>query len=456
MFNKKEIDMVHGPLVKNIFSFAVPLMLTLLLQVLFNAADIIVVGKFSGETALAAVGATSSVVFFITSLFNGISTGCNVVISKWIGANNLEKVHKAVHTSIWLSIVGGILLTLIGCAISYPFLQLLSTPTNIIDLSDLYIKIYFGGAIFLLVYDFGTAILRSKGDTTRPLLYLAVSGVLNVVLNIFFVVALHMGVAGVALATVIAQGIAAICVCYTLLNENDATRVSLKEIKLDVSLAKDILRIGVPAGLQSVIFSLSNLVVQSSINSFDNTSIIAGNSAAINLENFVYIGMTAFMQATISFTSQNVGAKNYKAIKKIMLPTLVLCVGSGALVGGILALNGHFFLSFYTDSQEVSDWGMYRLCLVTFPLAIQGISDVLIGSMRGMGYSILPTICMLAGICGIRLFWLAAIFPHFHTLEMVYMCFPVSWSLTGLLQIGLWIYAYHSFLKKQDTENEVQ
>ena len=441
--------MVNGPLVKNMFLFAVPLMCTLFLQMLFNAADIIVVGKFSGETALAAVGATSSVVFFITSLFNGVSVGANVVISRWIGAENREKTQDSVHTAMWMSIAGGILLTVFGCLVSRPFLLLLATPESLLNLSDTYMKIYFGGALFLVIYDFGTAVLRSKGDTTRPLLYLSISGVLNVLLNLLFVIAFHMGVAGVALATVISQAIAAVCVWVTLLHEEDATRMQIRELKWHREMGMEMLRIGIPAGLQSIIFSLSNMVVQSSINSFNNTSIIAGNSAAINLENFVYIGMSAFMQASISFTSQNVGARKYAAIKKIMGLSLILCVASGFLVGGILYCNGHFFLGFYTNSTEVENWGMYRLLYVTLLLPIQGISDVLIGSLRGMGYSVLPTLCMLCGICGIRLLWLWTVFPLFHTLEMVYLCFPISWSFTGLLLLIVWIVLYRKFLNEQ-------
>ena len=456
MLRSNEIDMVHGPLMKNVFLFSVPLMATALLQMLFNAADIIVVGKFSGEIALAAVGATSSLVFFITSLFNGISVGCNVVISRCIGARDSEKVQHAVHTSMWLSLVLGLVLTVVGCTISRPFLELLGTPEEIIGQSDLYMKIYFAGSLFLLVYDFGTAVLRSKGDTTRPIVYLTLSGVLNVALNLIFVIVFHMGVAGVALATIVAQGVASVLVWLALRREEGDMKVELARLHLDKVLAKDILHIGIPAGLQSIIFSLSNLVVQSSINSFGNTSIIAGNSAAINLENFVYIGMSAFMQACISFTSQNVGAKQIGKIKEIMWMTLLLCVGSGFLVAGILYCNGHFFLSFYTNSVDVENWGMYRLLYVTLLLPIQGVSDVMIGSMRGMGYSILPTVCMLAGICGIRLVWLWFIFPLFPTLSVVYLCFPISWTCTGLLQIVLWIVSYRKFLKNNMSEKEVQ
>lgn len=439
------IDMSGNNLLKNIFLFAIPLMFTTLLQMLFNAADTVVVGKFSGETALAAVGATGSVSFLMIAFFNGLSVGTNVVVSKYIGAKDDIKTSEAVHTSMWMSILASILMTIFGVTLSKPLLRIMSTPESILDLSSLYMRILFLGSGFQLVYDFGAAILRSSGDTKRPMYYLALSGVINVILNLFFVVVLDMSVAGVAIATVISQGIATVLTVITLLNETNATKVYLNKIKYNAEITKEILIIGVPAGINGIVFSLSNVVVQSSINSFDNNSIIAANAAAVNLENFVYIGMDAFCKATATFTAANVGAKNYQQIKKVLWFTMFLTLLSGFLVSLLIYFNGNTFLGLYTNEPEVIYYGMYRLAIVTALLPIQGISDAFIGSLRGMGYSTLPTIMMLIGICGVRLVWLFTIFPLFRSIEILYACFPISWTLTGIIQGVLWAIVYRKY-----------
>jgi len=440
--NETSMDMVHGPLLKNIFIFAVPLMLTSLLQMLFNAADTIVVGKFAGDLSLGAVGACGSIIFLLTSLFNGIASGVNVVIARLLGQQDYKRVTKAVHTSMLLSILSGLVLTFIAIFSSRFLLSMMSTPSNLIDLSDLYMKIYFSGVLFLLVYNFGAAVLRSKGDTKRPLYFLLISGVLNVLLNLLFVIAFQWGVAGVAIATVISQAVSAILIWMTLLHEKDATHIEMKQLKIDFSLVKDILKIGIPAGLQGIVFSFSNIVIQSSINSFDSAIIVAGNSAANNIENFVYIGMNAFAQATMTFTSQNVGANHKQSIHKILYMTLILAFVSGFLVGFIAWLFGDFFLSLYTNEQAVIEAGKLRLTYVTLLLVLNGVIDVFVFSMRGMGYSTLPTLFMLIGICGIRLIWLLFIFPLHRTLTMIYLCFPISWSITALILGLLWLKTY--------------
>lgn len=444
MKDKKQnnIDMVNGPLLKNIFIFAVPLMFTNFLQILFNAADTVVVGKFAGGEALAAVGATGSIVFLLTSVFNGLSMGSNVIIAKLLGSKDDTKIQKAVHTSIYMGIVGGILLAVLGIFFSKTFLKAMSTPSDIIDLSNLYMQIYFLGSIFLLVYNFGSAILRSKGDTKRPLYFLMISGVLNVVLNLIFVIVFKMSVAGVALATIISQGVSAFLVCRALTKETDATRLELKKLKLDTHLVLEIMKIGIPAGIQGMVFSLSNVVIQSSINSFNSSIIVAGNSAGANIEGFVYIGMMAFTQATITFTSQNIGAKNYKAINKILFLTLILTALSGFLVGFIVWFFGEFFLSLYTNEPEVINVGMIRLTYVALWLALNGILDVFVCSMRGMGYSTLPTIIMIFGICGVRLVWIWTVFAMHQTLETIYICYPISWIICAFVQMILWYFAH--------------
>ncbi|MBE6113523.1 MAG: MATE family efflux transporter [Erysipelotrichaceae bacterium] len=445
--NTQTVDMINGSLLKNTIIFAVPLMLTQFLSILFNAADTIVVGKFAGEIALAAVGATGSLCFLLTSLFNGLSIGSNVVIARAFGSNDEERIHKAVHTAMMIAIIGGICLAIVGFFIARPMLQIMSTPADIIDLSVLYMRIYFVGAIFMVIYNFGASILRSKGDTKRPLYFLTISGVINVVLNLIFVIPLQMSVAGVALATAIAQLVASVLVCRTLMNENDATRLELNKLAIDKSIALDIIRIGVPAGIQGMMFSLSNVVIQSSINSFDSSIIVAGNSAGANIENFVYIGMIGFMNATITFTSQNIGAGRLDRVKKILWTNMWLTIVSGVLLGAGVWYFGEFLLGFYTDESIVVEVGMIRLLWVALPIALNGILDIFVSSMRGMGYSTIPTVMMLIGICGVRLLWLWTVFPMNRTLEVIYMCFPVSWTVTSIIQGIMWLYCHHKLLK---------
>lgn len=450
MEKSHSLDMVNGPLLKNLFIFAVPLMFTNFLQMLFNAADTIIVGKFVGETALAAVGATGSIVFLLTSVFNGLSIGANVVVAKLLGRKDEVKTSLAVHNSILMGLLGGVFLAALGLLFSRTFLKLMSTPDDIINLSNVYMQIYFLGAIFLLVYNFGSAVLRSKGDTKRPLIYLMISGLLNVGLNLFFVIVLKMSVAGVALATVISQGVSAVLVVGTLMHEHDATRLELKKLRLNRHITLEILKIGIPAGIQSMVFSISNVVIQSSINSFGSSTIVAGNSAGGNIENFVYIGMSAFTQSTITFTSQNVGAHNYKAIKRILWITLVLATISALLVSVVVWMFGSTFLGLYANEAAVKEVGMIRLTYVTLWLALNGILDTFVSSMRGMGYSTLPTIIMLLGICGVRLVWIWTMFAAFPSLEMIYLCYPISWAVCSIVQFILWHFTHKDFVRRYE------
>ena len=435
----QQVDMIEGPLLQNIWKFAVPLMLTNFLQMLFNAADTVVVGRFAGQQALAAVGATGSLCFLLISLFNGLSIGSNVLIAKFLGAKDHEKVHQAVHTAITLAGLSGLFLTFLGFFLSRPMLQLMSTPSDIIDLSELYMRIYFVGTFFGLIYNFGASILRSKGDTKRPLYFLSISGITNVVLNLVFVIVFEMSVAGVAIATVISQAISAFLVCTALMKEKDATHLDLKQLGINKDMVWEIIKVGVPAGVQGMVFSLSNVVVQSSINSFDSSVIVAGNSAGANVENFVYIGVMAFTQACITFTSQNIGAKNYGRIKEIFKTTMILTILASGTIGFTVWYFGEFFLSFYTNDAAVIEAGMIRMSYVGLFLVINGILDVFVSSMRGMGYSTLPTIVMIAGICGVRLSWLWIVFPMFRELSVIYMCFPISWTITSLIQCFFWL-----------------
>ncbi len=445
--NKNTIDMVNGPLLKNIILFAIPLMCTNFLQMLFQAADTIVVGKFAGEISLAAVGATGAVIFGFTAIFNGLSVGTNVIVARLLGAKDEKQVSKTVHTSITLGIISGIFVAIAGFFLARPLLSLMSTPDDIIHLSTLYVQLYLSGSLFLLVYNFGAAILRSKGDTKRPLYFLMLSGIINVVLNTIFVVCFHWDVAGVAISTVISQFISAVLIVYTLIKEEDCTHLDLKKLTINWSIAGEIIRIGVPAGLQGFVFSISNLVVQSNINSFDNSFIVAGNSAGQNIENFVYIGMMAFTQATVTFTSQNIGARRLEAIKKIFNSTMLLTIISSLTISIFVWFFGEFFLSFYTNDALVVEVGMKRLTYIVLPLVCNGILDVILCSLRGMGYSSLPTCFMIIGICGVRLLWLAYAFPLNPTLEMIYYCFPLSWIITSIIQYIIWIPCHKKVLQ---------
>ncbi len=448
MKKQQTIDMINGPLLKNIFLFTIPLMLTSLLQMMFNTADTIVVGRFAGKQALAAVGSTGSIVFLLTGLFNGLSTGANVVIARYIGSHDDDNVSLSVHTAIYIAIVGGLIMTVLGIVGGRTLLSIMSTPDDIIGLSSLYITIYFAGILSLIVYNFGAAILRAIGDTKRPLYYLSFSGVVNVTLNLIFVIVFKMSVAGVALATIISQSLAALLVIKALCKEKSSIRLDLKKICFNKDIAFDIIKIGIPIGLQGMFFSFSNLVIQSTLNSFNDSSIIAGNSAAISIENFVYIGMMAFNNACITFTSQNVGAKQYHKIRKIMLTSLVLIVSSSALVGFTGWFFGDIFLSFYSNDSFVIEIGKIRLFYVVLFLFLNGVMDAFLSSMRGMGISTNPTVLMLIGIVGVRMFWIFMIFPLNPTIEMIYLCFPVSWIITSIIECLCWIYVHNNFIKR--------
>ncbi len=438
----KTMDMANGPLLKNIFIFAIPLVFTNILQMFFNSADTIIVGKFAGDRALAAVGSTGSIIFLITSLFNGLATGTNVVVARYIGNGNQKKIRDSVQTSIALAGLGGIILTFIGVICARRFLTMMSTPDDIIDLSTLYMRIYFCGIIFLLLYNFGSAILRSKGDTQRPLYFLMCSGLLNIILNYITIRFMHMHVIGAAMSTAISQAVSAILVLYVLIKDDDVTRLDIRHLYFDLESISEIMRIGVPAGLSGAVFALSNVVVQSSINSFNSTDIVAGNAAGNNVENFVYIGYMAFNQATITFTSQCMGAGRLDRIKEIMIKTMALVVLGALVMGVAVYLAGPYVLQFYTDKPEVVAVGMTRIRLVASLLVFNGILDVFVNSMRGMGSSTLPTILMVIGICGVRLIWIYTMFPIHHTLETVYLCFPLSWIFTSIVEYILWIITY--------------
>lgn len=447
MVRQNNIDMVNGPLLKNIFLFSVPLMATNLLQMLFNAVDTIVVGKFAGELPLAAVGATGSMIYLWTSLFQGLSVGTNVVVAREIGAGNYEKASKASHTSIYMGLAWGIIMSVAGIFVARPLLVMMGTPSDIIDLSTTYMRIYLAGSISLITYNFGAGILRAKGDTKRPMYFLIIAGVINAILNLIFVIVLKWSVAGVAIATVTSSTLSTILVLHALFNETDCTKIELSKLKQDKESASEILRIGIPAGIQGMAFSVTNVVVQSAINSFGSSTIVAGNTAANNIENFIYIGMMAFSNATITFTSQCMGAGKKQRILSIFFITLLLDCGSALLIGAIAYIFGNHLLLLYTDDLAVVAVGMKRLFYVGLFLGINGLLDILGNSMRGMGYSTFPAVVMLGGIIAIRLLWLWFVFPIYNTIDVIYMCFPVSWVITSLIDAIAYVFIYRKVVR---------
>lgn len=433
---KYEIDMCSGSILKKLLLFSLPLMLSSILQLLFNAADVVVVGKFAGDNSLAAVGSTSALINLLTNLFLGLSVGANVTAARFYGCKSDEELSKTVHTSISLSLVSGFFLTIIGLIFAKQMLILMQTPSEVCDLAALYLRIYFAGMIPNMIYNFGSALLRSVGDTQRPLYYLLGAGIINVVLNLFFVIVLHMDVAGVALATVISQTISAVLIIRCLMKETGGIQFNFKKLCFDKRILGIILRIGLPAGLQGIVFALSNVVIQSSINIFGKT-VVAGNSAAGNLEGFVYMAMNAFHQATISFVSQNYGAGLHKRIGRIFLTALGCVTVVGIVFGNVVVLLGQPLLSIYSDSQSVIEAGMTRLLMICSVYALCGIMDVTVGLLRGIGYSIIPTIVSLIGVCGLRLVWIVTVFhiPEYHHVETVYISYPITWIITIIANV---------------------
>jgi len=433
---KYEIDMCSGGILKKMLLFAVPLMLSSILQLLFNAADVVVVGKFAGDNSLAAVGSTTALINLLTNLFLGLSVGANVTAARFYGSKSDNELSKTVHTAISLSAISGFILTVIGLLFAKQILVLMQTPPEVCDLASIYMRIYFAGMIPNMIYNFGSAILRSVGDTKRPLYYLFTAGIINVILNLLFVIVFKMDVAGVALATIISQTISAVLIIRCLMKETGAIQFSFKKLHIDKKILIAILRIGLPAGFQGVIFALSNVVIQSSINIFGKT-VIAGNSAAANIEGFVYMAMNAFHQATISFVSQNYGAGYHKRINRIFLTALCCVTIVGLVFGNSVVLFGHPLLGIYSDSQPVIEAGMIRLLMICSPYALCGIMDVTVGLLRGIGYSIIPTIVSLIGVCGLRLVWIATIFqiPEYHTVESIYISYTITWTITILANV---------------------
>ncbi len=451
MNKKYEIDMCSGSVFKKMLLFAIPLMCSSILQLLFNAADIVVVGRFAGDNALAAVGSNSALINLLTNLFVGLSIGSNVLTAQYYGAKKDTDLKETVHTSMLISIYSGLILTVIGILGARVLLEMMQAPPEVLDLAVLYLRIYFVGMTSTMVYNFGSAILRAVGDTKRPLYYLLGAGIINVILNLFFVIACKMGVAGVALATAVSQTISAVLVVRCLIQEQSGIHLELKELAISKEKFFRIMRIGLPAGFQGTVFSLSNVVIQSAVNSFGNIA-VAGNSAAANIEGFVYMAMNAFYQATISFTSQNYGASQYKRIYKILFTGELYVIITGIVLGNLAVFLGDSLLGIYSPSTEVIAAGMARLKIICTVYALCGVMDVLVGALRGIGYSVVPMIVSLIGACGLRLLWVATIFkiPQYHNLTTVYLSYPITWTITLTVHAITFAVAAHKVLQSRN------
>ena len=445
------IDMVNGPLAGKLLLFALPLMLSSLLQLLFNAADVVVVGRYAGKEALAAVGSNGSLINLLVNLFIGFSVGANVVVARDLGAGREEDVGKSVHTSVTLSLISGVVLMAAGTILARQLLVWTASPAEVIGLATVYLRIYFCGMPANMLYNFGAAILRAQGDTRRPLYFLSIAGVTNVALNLLFVIVLEMSVAGVALATIISQYISALLVLQCLIRDKGALRLDLKKLGLDKRVIIRICQVGLPAGFQGNVFSLSNVVIQSSINSFNSTAIVAGSSTSSNIEGFVYTGMNAIYQTCLTFTSQNYGAGKCRRVDR----TLLLCLGYvtaiGLALGNLAVFLGPQLASIYAPGEpEVVAQAVLRLQYVCSLYFLCGIMDTMVGVLRGLGYSVVPMVVSMVGACVTRLVWVATIFQVYRSPEVLYLSYPVSWTITLTVHILFFLFIRrHAYAKVQ-------
>ncbi|MBR6341568.1 MAG: MATE family efflux transporter [Treponema sp.] len=440
-----QLNLTEGPILSRLLQFSIPLILSSLLQLLFNAADVVVVGRFAGNNSLAAVGSTGSLINLLINLFMGLSIGANVIAANYFGARRSKELQETVHTAILVSLFCGGILTVVGVIGSKYILILMQAPEEVLKLATLYLKIYFGGITATMIYNFGSALLRAKGDTKRPLYILFAAGVLNLILNLIFVILFKMDVAGVGWATVISQCLAAAAVLTILFREKDDFKLDLKKLSINTHILARIVKIGLPAGFQGIMFSFSNVIIQSSVNSFGAIT-IAGNAAAVNLEGFVYTAMNGFSQGSLTFCSQNLGAGKIDRIKKVVLTSQVCIAIIGAILGAAFLLLRSQLIGFFSSSPEVIQAGEKRFWVIMTTYYLCGMMDGLSNCIRGIGHSLSPVITSLCGACLYRIIWIFTIFqiPKFHSIYAIYITYPISWLLTFLA--NLFIYRY--FMKK--------
>lgn len=443
MAKSYEMDLCSGSLAKKMLLFAIPLILSSNLQLLFNAADTIVVGRFAGSEALAAVGSNGALINLLVNVFMGLSIGTNVLVARYYAAEQFQDLSEVVHTSVALGILCGAGLAAVGFFLAKPALSLMGVPENVLPLSTLYLRIIFLGMPFMLLYNFGSAILRAVGDTRRPLFFLMVAGIANVLLNLLFVIVFEMSVAGVALATIISQAISCILILRCLLKSEGVYYVSWKEVRLTPQKTKEIARLGIPAGLQGALFSVSNVLIQSSINSFGAVA-VAANSAAMNLEGFLFSTLNSFHQAAISFTSQNLARHLLDRVKKIRWISIAYVLIIGVVLGLAFYLLRYTLMGIYSTDPQVIELGVVRLEIFAFTYYLNSLQDVQAGFMRGLGKAIAPTGITLICVCGLRIVWIFTVFQQIRTLECLYYSYPVSWMVAAVVDL----FATHLLLKK--------
>lgn len=434
MKNKRyEIDMCNGSIMDKLISFSLPLMLTSILQLMFNAVDIIVVGRFDSSSALAAVGSTTSLIHIFTNLFVGISLGANVLAARHYAAGRDKEMSETVHTAITFALLSGIVMAFVGLCAAYPVLKLMGTPSDVIGQSARYMKIYFMGMPFFMLYNYGSAILRAVGDTKRPLLFLSLAGMANVALDLLLVIVIPLGVAGVAVGTVASQCVSSILVVRCLCKTEGSYQLKFSQLKIKTVHLKQIFQVGIPAGIQSVVINFSNALLQSSVNSFGSIA-MAGYAAANNILGFLYVAINAVTQACMSFTSQNYSVGKHKRMDRVLLNCMILSVGTGAVLGVGSYVFGGTILQIYTTEEDVIRCGLEILSITTVPYFLCGIMDLIPGALRGMGHSAVPMVLSVIGTVGTRIVWIYGMFPHHRSLYFLFISYPASWGITILMQ----------------------
>jgi putative MATE family efflux protein len=431
--NKYEIDMCNGTIMDKLISFALPLMISGMLQLMFNAVDIIVVGRFTGSQALAAVGSTTALICTFTNLFIGVSLGANVLAARFYASGKTKEMSETVHTAILLALISGIAMSVIGILCARESLVLIATPDDIIGQAVLYLRIYFLGMPFFMLYNYGAAILRAVGDTKRPLMYLIAAGTANAVLDLVLVIIFKMGVAGVAIGTITSQFISCVLVIRCLCKTDAIYKLYISKLRIKKYYLIQILKVGLPAGIQSTVINFSNVLLQSSVNSFGEIA-MAGYTAANNILGFLYVSVNSVTQACMSFTSQNYGVRKFKRMDKVLANCAILSIIVSVVIGGGSYLLGHQILGIYTKQEDVIQCGMEILSISTIPYFLCGLMDMIPGSMRGVGYSAVPMILSIIGTVGTRLVWIYGVFPEHRSLYVLFMSYPVSWGLTIVMQ----------------------
>lgn len=450
------MDMTQGPIFSNIVKFTIPLILTGTLQLLYNAADIIVVGKYGSPNALAAVSSTGALINLIVNVFMGLSIGSSVLVAQYFGAGRRRDMSEAVHTSIAIALISGFVVGIFGFFATRTMLEWMSSPEDVIDLSALYVKIFFLGSPANMIYNFGASILRAVGDTKRPLYYLMFSGVINVVMNLVFVIGFHLDVAGVALATIISQLVSAILIIICLLRSEGAVKLYIKKIKIHWKKLGKILAVGLPAGIQGSVFSISNVIIQSSINGFGVPAIMGGNGAAANIEGFIYNAMNSVYQAAITFTGQNYGAEKFKRIKAVMFECIAIVFTVGFGLGALAKIFSTQLLGLYTDNPQEVAFGIVRMNVICLTYFTCGLMDVMVGMLRGIGRSLIPTIDSILCVCGFRIVWIFTYFASFKAtgaspeecLRILYISYPISWVMAFLVHLACFMIFYRIAVKK--------